>query len=400
MKAQLLRKTAVLIVAAGRGERAGGDIPKQYRQIDGHSVLGRAIDSFLDHPAISRIQPVIGSGDEEIFRQAVPSHARLLPPVSGASTRQGSVLRGLRSLAADAPDQVLIHDGARPFLGKIIISRVLDGLAHATGVIPALPIASTVKKIDPSGWIIETVPREGLVAAETPQGFRFADILAAHERAAAEGKEFTDDAAVAEWAGMSVATVAGDVSNIKLTTAEEISAAEHRLAGESALALGDVRVGNGFDVHTFGPGDHVMLGGVAIPHDRGVVGHSDADVALHALTDAILGALADGDIGVHFPPSDPRWKGAASEIFLAEAVRRLRARGGRIAHLDLAIIAEAPKVGPYRDAIRQRIAEIAGITLDRVSIKATTNEGLGYIGRREGIAAHATATIRLPFGIE
>jgi 2-C-methyl-D-erythritol 4-phosphate cytidylyltransferase/2-C-methyl-D-erythritol 2,4-cyclodiphosphate synthase len=261
-----------------------------------------------------------------------------------------------------------------------------------------VPIAATLKAVDADGRVLATVPRDRLQAAETPQGFRFEAIFNAHRKAAAEGRDFTDDAAVAEWAGIPVRAVPGDPGNVKLTTAADMIAADRRLAGEAALTVGDIRVGNGYDVHALGPGSEVMLGGVAIPHARGLVGHSDADVALHALTDAVLGALAEGDIGAHFPPTDPQWRGASSDRFLADAVRRLAERGGVIAHLDLTIVAESPRVGPHRDAMRQRIAGICGISLDRVAVKATTNEGLGFVGRGEGIAAYATATIRLPFG--
>ena len=245
-----------------------------------------------------------------------------------------------------------------------------------------------------------TIPRDGVQAAETPQGFRFSAILAAHEAAAEVGTVFTDDAGIAEWAGIPVKVVPGDAGNIKLTSAEDIAAADRRLVGDAALALGDIRVGTGYDVHAFGPGNEVMLGGVAIAHTRGVIGHSDGDVALHALTDAVLGAIADGDIGMHFPPSDPQWKGASSDRFLRFAADRVAARGGRIAHLDVAIVTEAPRIAGHRDAIRARIAAICGISPDRVGVKATTNENLGFIGRGEGLAAYATATIRLPFGPE
>jgi 2-C-methyl-D-erythritol 4-phosphate cytidylyltransferase/2-C-methyl-D-erythritol 2,4-cyclodiphosphate synthase len=275
---------------------------------------------------------------------------------------------------------------------------VADALIGYDAVIPTSPVSATLKAVDGAGRVVATIPRDRLHTAETPQGFRFETILNAHRKAAAEGRDFTDDAAIAEWAGIPVRTVPGDPANVKLTTAADITAADRRLAGETALRLGDVRVGNGYDVHAFGPGNEVMLGGVAIPHSRGLVGHSDADVALHALTDAVLGALAEGDIGAHFPPTDPQWRGASSDRFLADAVGRVAARGGVIAHLDLTIIAEAPKIGPHRDALRQRIAAICGIGVDRVAVKATTNEGLGFIGRGEGIAAYATATIRLPFG--
>jgi 2-C-methyl-D-erythritol 4-phosphate cytidylyltransferase/2-C-methyl-D-erythritol 2,4-cyclodiphosphate synthase len=259
-------------------------------------------------------------------------------------------------------------------------------------------VANTLKSVDDEGSVTMTVSRDGLFAAETPQGFRFAAIRAAHEQAASAGLSFTDDAAIAEWAGIAVKVVPGEPANIKLTTAADIVDADRRIAGETALARGDIRVGTGFDVHAFGPGTHVTLGGVAVSHTHGLVGHSDADVALHALTDAILGALAEDDIGVHFPPSDPQWRGTSSDRFLAFAVERVAARGGTIAHLDLVIAAEAPKIAPHRQAMRERIAGICGIRVDRVAVKATTTEGLGFVGRGEGIAATATATIRLPFG--
>jgi 2-C-methyl-D-erythritol 4-phosphate cytidylyltransferase/2-C-methyl-D-erythritol 2,4-cyclodiphosphate synthase len=316
--------------------------------------------------------------------------------VNGGATRQESVRLGLRALATTAPDRVLIHDAARPFVPSAVIARVVAALDGAEAVIPALPVPATLKAVDAAGWITGTVPRAGLQAAETPQGFRFPLILEAHDKAAAVGDDFTDDAAVAEWAGIPVRIVAGDAANLKLTTSEDIAMADRRELAGAALALGDIRVGTGYDVHAFGPGGEVMLGGVAIPHTRGVVGHSDGDVGLHALTDAILGALADGDIGFHFPNSDPEWKGAASERFLRFAAERVAARGGRIAHLDLAVITEGPRLSEHRDAMRHRIAEICGITPDRVGVKATTNENLGFIGRGEGLAAYASATIRLP----
>ena len=341
---------------------------------------------------------VIGAGDAAEYRSIAPRDARLLPPIIGAPTRQGSVLAGLSALATDnPPDRVLIHDGARPFVSATLISRVANGLDTAEAVVPTLPVTSTLKALDPGNHVKATIPRNGIHAAETPQGFKFSAILAAHRKALSEGREFTDDAAIAEWARIAVRSVSGEAGNVKLTTAEDIVAADRRLVSESVLALGDLRVGAGYDVHMFGPGSQVMIGGIAIPHTHSLVGHSDADVGLHALTDAILGALADGDIGAHFPPGDPQWKGASSDRFLADAVRRVAARGGAVAHLDLTVIAEAPKIGPHRDAMRRRIAEICGVDVGRVGVKATTNEGLGFIGRGEGIAAHATATLRLPF---
>ncbi len=390
-------RTAAIIVAAGRGSRAGSaEIPKQYQVVGGQAVLRRSIETFLDSGLADLLVPVIGPDDAGQYEKIAPRDARLLPPITGGATRQASVRNGLAALADSRPDRVLIHDAARPFAGRDLIARVTHALDTADAVVPVLPVASTLKTVT-DGTVTATVPRDGLFAAETPQGFRYELIRAAHERAATAGKEFTDDAAVAEWAGIAVKTVAGDPANVKLTTAADIAAADRRLTMEAALRLGDVRVGVGYDVHPFGPGDETMLGGVGIPHTRGLIGHSDADVVLHALTDAVLGAIGDGDIGAHFPPSDAQWKGAASEKFLAEAAARVRARGGVIAHLDVTYLGEGPKVAPHREAMRAKIAAIAGIAVDRVGVKATTNEGLGFIGRGEGAAAYAVATVRLPF---
>jgi 2-C-methyl-D-erythritol 4-phosphate cytidylyltransferase/2-C-methyl-D-erythritol 2,4-cyclodiphosphate synthase len=391
-----MHQSVALIMAAGRGVRAGGDLPKQYREIGGVPMLRRTLDTFLAHPAIDAVLVVVPPGDTR-FSDIAPQNDRLLSPVGGGETRQESVYAGLRALAQAPPRQVLIHDGARPFVSHDLIGRVAAALTETEAVLPALPVPATIKRVE-NGMVVATLPRDGVEAAETPQGFRFATILAAHEKAAAAGVSFTDDAAVAEWAGIPVKVIAGEPTNIKLTSAEDIAAADRRLTAEAALALGDVRVGTGYDVHAYGPGTAVMLGGVAIPHTRGVTGHSDGDVALHALTDALLGAIADGDIGIHFPPGDPEWKDAASERFLRFAAERVRARGGTIAHLDVAIVAEAPRVAEHREAIRRRIAGICGITPDRVGVQATSNENLGFIGRGEGLAAYATATVRLPFG--
>ncbi len=391
-------ETIALIVAAGRGVRAGGEVPKQYRNIGGIPVLRRSIDAFLAHPGIDRVLVVVAPDDTR-YADVAPQHDdRLLPPVSGGNDRQDSVRAGLRALASRNPGRVLIHDAARPFVTPALIGRVTAALDAADAVIPALPVPATLKAVDAAALVTGTIPREGVQAAETPQGFAYAAIRDAHERAATAGAAFTDDAGVAEWAGIPVRVVPGEAGNIKLTSSEDIEAAHRRLTADAALALGDVRVGTGYDVHAFGPGNLVMLGGVAIEHTRGVVGHSDGDVALHALTDAVLGALADGDIGSHFPPSDPQWKGASSDRFLRFAAERVAQRGGRIAHLDVAIVTEAPRIAEHRDAIRARIAAICGISPDRVGVKATTNENLGFIGRGEGLAAYATATVRLPFG--
>jgi 2-C-methyl-D-erythritol 4-phosphate cytidylyltransferase/2-C-methyl-D-erythritol 2,4-cyclodiphosphate synthase len=393
-------ETVALIVAAGRGLRAGGELPKQYRSIGGISMLRRTIDVFLTHPAIDRVLVAVAADDTRYDHVAPQNADRLLPAVHGGENRQDSVRAGLRALASRNPERVLIHDAARPFATPDLVDRVVSALDEADAVIPALPVAATLKAVDANGTVTATIPRDGVQAAETPQGFRFSAILAAHEAAANVSTVFTDDAGIAEWAGIPVKVVPGDAGNIKLTSAEDIAAADRRLVGDATLALGDIRVGAGYDVHAFGPGNEVMLGGVAIAHTRGVIGHSDGDVALHALTDAVLGAIADGDIGMHFPPSDPQWKGASSDRFLRFAADRVAARGGRIAHLDVAIVTEGPRIAGHRDAIRSRIAAICGISPDRVGVKATTNENLGFIGRGEGLAAYATATIRLPFGPE
>ncbi len=312
----------------------------------------------------------------------------------GGATRQASVRAGLEALAPRKPDIVLIHDAARPFASAGLIARAIAAAEKTGAAIPALPVTDTVKTVDADGHVDKTLDRNTLRLVQTPQGFAFPAILDAHRRAHAKGREdFTDDAALAEWAGMKVSVFAGEPGNIKITNAEDFARAE----AMQFAALSDVRTGTGIDVHAFGPGDHVTLGGIRIPHDRALTGHSDADVALHALIDAILGALADGDIGAHFPPSDPQWRGASSDRFLAFAVERVKARGGRIAHLDLTIVCEAPRIGPHRDAMRARIAELAGIDVSRVAVKATTSEKLGFTGRGEGIAAYATATVRLPW---
>ncbi len=388
---------AALIVAAGRGVRAGGGLPKQYRAIGGSPILAHTLRLFQDHDRIGAVMVVIHPDDIALYEGAATDATKLLPPVSGGASRQASVLAGLEALAPLGFDAVLIHDAVRPFAPPALISRVVDALADHDAVLAASPVTDTLKRSDDDGFVADTVPREGLFAAETPQGFRLNVILDAHRRAAVAGITVTDDAALAEWAGIPVKLVTAARTNIKLTSPEDIEMADARLTGEALMLHGETRVGTGYDVHPFTEGDGVWLGGIKIAHDWTLAGHSDADVALHALTDALLGALADGDIGSHFPPSDMQWRGASSDRFLAYAVARVRARGGVVAHLDLQIIAEAPKIGPHRDAMRARIADIAGITIDRVGVKATTNEKLGFVGRGEGIAAIATATIRLPF---
>lgn len=386
-----MTRIAALIVAAGRGVRAGNGGPKQYRMLGGAPVIRRTLASFASHPRIDVVQAVIHPDDSAEFAAATAG-LRQQPPVTGGTTRQASVLAGLEALKPLNPEIVLIHDAARPFASHALIARAIAA-ATTRAAIPVVAVSDTVKTVDAQGLVVTTPDRATLRLAQTPQVFAYEAILAAHRKASQSGEsDFTDDAALAAWAGLTVATFKGDADNMKLTTAEDFATAERRLAA----TLLDVRTGTGYDVHAFGRGDHVMLCGVRIAHHMGVVAHSDGDVALHALTDAILGALADGDIGVHFPPSDPRWKGASSDRFLADAAARVTKRGGRIAHLDVTIVCEAPKVGPHRDVMRARIAEIAGIEIGRVSVKATTSEKLGFTGRREGLAATATATLQLP----
>jgi 2-C-methyl-D-erythritol 4-phosphate cytidylyltransferase/2-C-methyl-D-erythritol 2,4-cyclodiphosphate synthase len=380
---------AAVVVAAGRGVRAGGLQPKQYRDIHGVPVMRAALAAFAHHPGVHLVQPVINLDDLTQYQSAAKGLI-VLEPVAGGATRQASVAAGLEALRQYHPDKVLVHDAARPFVSAALIERAL---AAAGAAVPALPVIDTVKMIA-DGRVVETIDRARLRSVQTPQVFGFEELLAAHKKAAAANRhDFTDDAALAEWAGIGVSVFDGEPNNMKLTTPEDFMRAEMA----QGAALTDVRTGSGYDVHAFADGNHVMLGGVRIPHDRGLTGHSDADVALHALVDAILGALADGDIGMHFPPSDPRWRGASSDKFLAFAVERMRARGGQLAHLDVTLICEAPRIGPHRDAMRHRIAEIAAVSIDRVAVKATTSEKLGFTGRREGIAAHATATVRLPW---
>jgi 2-C-methyl-D-erythritol 4-phosphate cytidylyltransferase / 2-C-methyl-D-erythritol 2,4-cyclodiphosphate synthase len=383
---------AAVVVAAGRGVRAGGGAPKQYRMVRGQPVLRHALEIFAKHPQIDLLQPVI-NGDDAVRFAAASAGLRLRSAALGGATRQISVRAGLEALEEVHPRIVLVHDAARPFASAALISRAIAAGGSGAAV-PGLEPTDTIKSVDAFGRIAGTIDRSRLRAVQTPQAFAFAELLEAHRSAARAGHEdFTDDAALAEWAGMTVTVFPGETGNIKLTTEADFA----RIDESELAALGDIRTASGYDVHAFTAGDHVWLGGVRIAHPRGLSGHSDADVALHALVDAILGALAEGDIGAHFPPSDPQWRGAASERFLAFAVDRVRRRGGRIAHLDVTIVCETPRIGEHRDAMRARIAAIAEVGLDRVAVKATTNEKLGFIGRGEGIAALATATVRLPY---
>lgn len=383
------KSIAVIVVAAGSGERMGG-MPKQYRPLLGIPVLARTIATFTSRSDIDWVLPVINPGHAEFYRSLGLSHEKLLEPTPGSASRQGSVLAGLEALAGRSPDLVLIQDAARPLVDHGTIDRVIAALGDAA--LPVLPVTDTIKRSKDGTTVASTEDRRTLYAAQTPQGFAFAPILAAHRRAADAASEFTDDAAIAEWVGMTVTLTPGSPRNIKLTHAEDFERA--------ALLLGDkgmeTRVGTGFDVHPFEPGDAVWLGGVKIAHTMKLQGHSDADAALHALTDALFGALGAGDIGVHFPPSDARWKGAASSIFLGHAADMVSQRGGRIVNLDLTIVCEAPKISPHVAAMKARVGEICGIGPGRVAVKATTSEQLGFTGRGEGLMAMATATIELP----
>jgi 2-C-methyl-D-erythritol 4-phosphate cytidylyltransferase/2-C-methyl-D-erythritol 2,4-cyclodiphosphate synthase len=380
--------TYAIVVAAGRGNRFGGPIPKQYRSLAGQPVLRYAVEALLRAREFAGAVVAIHPDDRSLYDRAVAG-LDLLPPVEGGAERQGSVLAALERLAPLEPERVLVHDGARPMLEPVVTARVLAGLDAADGAIAALPVTDSVKRASEHGEIVASLDRVRLWRAQTPQGFRFVPFLAAHRLL--RGASLGDDAAVAEKAGLRVQLVMGSEENLKITTEEELLRAERLLSARCT----DVRTGFGFDVHRFGPGDHVMLCGVRVPHDRSLVGHSDADVGLHALTDALLGTIGAGDIGQHFAPTDPRWRGADSAQFLRSAVDMVRARSGLIRNLDVTIVCEAPRIGPYRAAMIERIAAIAGVDVDRVNVKATTSEGLGFIGRGEGIAAQAVATVGL-----
>jgi 2-C-methyl-D-erythritol 4-phosphate cytidylyltransferase / 2-C-methyl-D-erythritol 2,4-cyclodiphosphate synthase len=391
-----MAEVAVVVVAAGRGVRAGGDRPKQFQRIGDEIMLRRALVTLVEAPNVGCVQPVIRPEDRAFFDHAADK-LDLLPPAYGGATRQASVRAGLEALEPRNPDIVLVHDAARPFATQTLVARAIDAAQKSGAAVPGLAVTDTIKAVDDGGFVAQTLDRSRLRAIQTPQGFAFAALLAAHRKAAAQGREdFTDDAALAEWAGMKVSVFEGEPGNIKITGPQDFARAE---AAQFA-ALGDVRTGTGIDVHAFAPGDHVMLGGVRIAHGQRLSGHSDADVVLHAATDALLGALTEGDIGAYFPPSDAQWKGASSDRFLTFAVERVKARGGRIAHIDITVVCEAPKIGPHRDRMRARIAELAGIVPERVAVKATTSEKLGFTGRGEGIVCYATATVRLPFGAE
>jgi 2-C-methyl-D-erythritol 4-phosphate cytidylyltransferase/2-C-methyl-D-erythritol 2,4-cyclodiphosphate synthase len=374
-----MSRIAILIVAAGKGERTGRAGPKQYEPLLGLSMLRRTMNAFAGWP----VRVVIGPGQDMLYAQAAGPDAPA--PVAGGARRQDSVRLGLEALAAGAPDYVLIHDAARPLVSRAVIQRVIAALERGSaGAVPMLAVADTLRRQEAGRWV--TVPREGLQRAQTPQGFRFPEILAAHRTHAAA--DATDDVAIAGLAGLAVEAVAGEEENLKVTTEKDFALAERLLMGETRSAMG-------YDAHRFTEGDHVWLCGVKVPHDHGLEGHSDADAGLHALTDALLGCISAGDIGQHFPPTDARWKGAPSWKFLDHANGLVKQKGGAVLHCDVTLICERPKIGPHREAMRARIAEILALDIDRVSVKATTTEGMGYTGRREGLAAQAVATVRL-----
>ncbi len=407
-----------IIVAAGKGTRAKRDkdqVPKQYVEVGGKAILSWTLESFLTSDHIDHVQVVISSTDEDLYQAALrPIHdsshlaelarTKLLPPSHGGRTRQASVCAGLQALKNSksavkdtSTDHVHIHDGARPFVSHGIVQRCEENLTQHRACLVGMPLSDTIKRTNDLGLVEATLDRTNLWSAQTPQSFQLAFILAAHEKADADGiSDFPDDAAVAEWAGATVQMVEGSRHNIKITTQEDLTMAEQTLGQTQSAPLTDIRVGTGYDVHAFDEGDACIIGGVAIPHDKKLKGHSDADVGLHAITDAILGAIADGDIGTHFPPSDPQWKGAKSDIFLKDAVRRVRDLGGKLSNIDMTIVCEEPKIGPHRPAIREAIAEICNLPINRVSVKATTSERLGFTGRKEGVAAIATVCVRLP----
>ncbi len=380
-------RTFALIVAAGRGHRAGGALPKQYRKAGGQPLLWHSASVLSAHPHIDGVRVVIHPDDRPLYDAAVTG-LDLLSPVAGGATRQESVLNGLESLSDLSPTQVLIHDAARPFLSARTIDAIMASLADQQGVLVAIPVVDTLKRAD-GGLVRSTVDRENLWRAQTPQAFAYQPILDAHR--AATGQNLTDDVAVAEAAGIEVGIVEGGERNFKVTTEEDLARADRILAPPLSP-----RVGSGYDVHAFGDGDHLWLCGVRVDHDQGLVGHSDADVGLHALTDAVLGAIGAQDIGYHFSDKDPAWKGASSDRFLQHAFGLVADRGGRVQHLDLTLICEAPKLRPHHEIMVARVAEITGLRIDQISIKATTTEQLGFTGRREGIAGQAVATVMMP----
>ena len=382
-------RCVALILAGGSGNRLGSEIPKQYLTLNGISVLRRTVDAFVGHPSIETVQIVIGADDGYLYDDAI-GDLDVASPVVGGVSRQESSKNGLEALADNAPDYVLIHDAARPFIDAATIDRVLAALKTSPAALPGVLVADTLKRgVGDTPVVDHTVDRSGLWKAQTPQGFRFPEILEAHRTCI--GDPMTDDAAIAEQIGLPVSLVQGHEDNFKITTAEDFRRAQYMTQNTQR----DIRVGNGFDVHALADGDHVVLCGIRLDHTHGLKGHSDADVAMHAVTDALLGAIAEGDIGSHFPPTEAKWRGTASSVFLEHAVRLISERGGSIGNIDLTIICEAPQIAPHRAAMASSLAQILMIEPDRISVKATTTEMLGFTGRGEGIAAQASAIVRL-----
>lgn len=378
----LARHVGAVIVAAGRGSRAGGPVPKQYQPVAEKPVLVWTVEKFVSHPNVDEVVVVIGAEDSALAAASLPEH---VARVVGGDTRDASVQAGLAALS-ERTTHVLIQDGARPLVPVTVIDRVLEALETSPGAAPALAVTDALWRGE-DGHVLTPTPRDGLFRAQTPQGFDLAAIRAAH---ATHPGGAADDVEVALAAGLEVAIVEGHEDNIKVTLPGCFARAERLLSKGHEM---DVRLGNGYDVHRFGEGDHVVLCGIEVPHLRGLQGHSDADVGMHAITDAIYGALAEGDIGQHFPPSDPQWKGAASEIFLRHAVELAASRGFRIANVDCTLVCEWPKIGPHAQAMRAALCATMGLEVGRISVKATTSERLGFTGREEGIAAIATATL-------
>ncbi|WP_424945451.1 bifunctional 2-C-methyl-D-erythritol 4-phosphate cytidylyltransferase/2-C-methyl-D-erythritol 2,4-cyclodiphosphate synthase [Candidatus Endowatersipora endosymbiont of Watersipora subatra] len=379
----------VIIVAAGRGRRAGlNKIPKQYRKIGDLSVLQRTIQVFSSHAAIKHIMVVTHSNDDDFFDHSIRPHPKLLSPVNGGTTRRASVLKGLDALEFIDPDYVLIHDAARPFITAKLIDRIVTTLTPDIGVVPAIAVSDTIKKVDNSGLINSSLSHKGLFFAQTPQAFPYRIIKKAHYNTPLDAS-FTDDSAIAENFGLHIKIIEGERTNTKITTRFDIDEAQKRVAN----MIPDIRTGHGYDVHTLVQGNSITLCGIKIKHHRSLSGHSDSDVALHALTDALLATISSGDIGKHFPPSDQKWKGAESSQFLLYSVNRVIDSGGTITHLDITLICESPTIETYRDAMRYSVSTITGVSIDRISVKGTTNERIGFIGREEGIAALATASV-------
>ncbi len=386
---------AAVIVAGGSGLRAGGEIPKQYQLIGGKPVIWWTLKAFVDHPEISYVQVVVGDGHQTEFARATQGIV-VPPPVIGGATRQDSCRIGVEACAVQSPSKILIHDAARPFISPKLISDVIARLDQQDAVIPGLRIAETLK-LAPEGTISKTVDRSNMWSAQTPQGFNFSKILEAHRKAEREKTAgLTDDASVAEMAGLTVQMILGTSENVKLTTAKDIDEAHQRLLNQNQREAFETRLGQGIDFHVFATGKSLWLCGVEIPHTHKLKGHSDADVALHALTDAILGAIGEGDIGTHFPPSDPQWKNAASKIFVEKALSLLAQRGGKLVNVDLTILAEVPKISPHLSAMKASLSSLLGIGADRIAIKATTTEKMGALGRKEGMAAMAIASVKMP----